>query len=102
MTETVIVALIGAFATVAVTVINLIGNRRRKQCAEEQAVRNGLQSLLRAEIIRSYEKYEDRGFCPIYAKEALKIEYTAYHNLGGNDVATDLYKKTLALPTEPN
>ena len=112
MTETVIVALIGAAATIAVTVMNLVASRRRKLCAKEQAerdelraerqaMRDGLQSLLRAEIIRSYEKYHDKGFCPIYAKEALKIEYTAYHNLGGNDVATDLYKKTTALPTEP-
>jgi hypothetical protein len=27
--------------------------------------------------------------------------YRAYHNLGGNDVATGLYTKTLDLPEEP-
>ena len=27
--------------------------------------------------------------------------YNAYHKLGGNDVATDLYEQTIALPTEP-
>ncbi len=66
-----------------------------------KAERDGLQSLLRQEIIRSYEKYSERGYCPIYAKEALKREYKSYHALGGNDVATDLYKKCLKLPTEP-
>ncbi|MPN16592.1 hypothetical protein SDC9_163937 [bioreactor metagenome] len=60
----------------------------------------GLQCLLRAEIIRSYEKYQDKGFCPLYAKEALKREYDSYHDLHGNDVATDLYRQMMALPTE--
>lgn len=71
-------------------------NNRKK----EKAIENGLQCLLRAEIIRSYEKYSDREYCPLYAKEALKREYDSYHNLGGNDVATDLYRQMMALPTE--
>lgn len=64
------------------------------------AIRNGVQCLLRAEIIRSHEKYMDKGFCPIYAREALKREYNAYHKLGGNDVATHLYNEVMELPCE--
>ena len=63
-----------------------------------RAVKNGLQCLLRAEIIRSHEKYFEREFCPIYAKDALTRAYAAYHALGGNDVATRLYEETLELP----
>lgn len=33
-----------------------------------KAIKNGLQCLLRAEIIRSYDKYTERGYCPLYAK----------------------------------
>lgn len=66
-----------------------------------KAIKNGLQCLLRAEIIRSHEKYKERGYCPIYAKEALTMAYNAYHALKGNDVATKLYKECLELPTEP-
>ena len=66
-----------------------------------RAIRNGVQCLLRAEIIRNHNKYNDNGYCPIYAKEALKRAYAAYHNLGGNDVATGLYNEVMALPTEP-
>lgn len=66
-----------------------------------KAIKNGLQCLLRAEIIRSHEKYKERGYCPIYAKEALTMAYNAYHALKGNDVATGLYKECLELPTEP-
>ena len=40
-----------------------------------KAIKNGLQCLLRAEIIRSYDKYTERGYCPLYAKEALTRAY---------------------------
>lgn len=66
-----------------------------------KAIKNGLQCLLRAEIIRSYDKYKERCYCPLYAKEALTRAYKAYHALGGNDVATELYNDTMELPTEP-
>ena len=65
-----------------------------------KAIRDGLQCLLRAEIIRSHDKYTDRGYAPHYAKEALTKAYKAYHNLGGNDVATKLYNDVMELPSE--
>lgn len=64
-----------------------------------KAMREGVRSLLRAEIIQSYEKYTDRGYCPIYARETLTKAYEAYHAMGGNGTGTDFYKKTMALPT---
>lgn len=67
---------------------------------KNDAVEEGVQCLLRAEIIRSHEKSMDRGYCPIYAKEALKRAYHAYHELRGNDVATRLYNEVMELPTE--
>lgn len=65
-----------------------------------KAIKNGLQCLLRAEIIRSHDKYIDRKYCPVYAKEALTKAYKAYHDLGGNDVATRLYHEIMALPSD--
>ena len=65
-----------------------------------RAIRNGVQCLLRAEIIRNHDKYIERKHCPIYVKEALRRAYTAYHALGGNDVATRLYDEVMELPTE--
>lgn len=65
------------------------------------AVADGVQCLLRAEIIRNHDKYVERKYCPIYAREALDRAYKAYHALDGNDVATDLYEATISLPTEP-
>lgn len=66
----------------------------------QKAIKDGLQCLLRAEIIRSYEKYDERGECPLYAKEALTRAYNAYHALGGNDVATELYHEIIEFPNE--
>lgn len=83
----------GGVLTWAVTYIKL----RKKR---DSALESGVQCLLRAEIIRNHDKYIDKGFCPIYAKEALKRAYAAYHNLGGNDVATQLYHQVMDLPTE--
>lgn len=67
----------------------------------ERAMEDGLQSLLRAEIIRANDKYMGQGYCPVYAKEALKRAYQAYHTLGGNDVATKLYEDVMKLPEYP-
>ena len=63
-----------------------------------KSLRDGLQCLLRAEIIRQHEKWTDRGYCPIWAKQALSREYKAYHALKGNDVATELYHEVMELP----
>lgn len=63
-----------------------------------QHIEDGLQCLLRAEIIRTNEKYMFKQYCPVYAKESLKRIYKAYHALGGNDVATHLYDEIMKLP----
>jgi len=65
---------------------------------KERALHEGVQCLLRAEIIACHERYTDAKYCPIYAKESLKRMYHSYHNLGGNDVATSLYEKMMAMP----
>lgn len=67
-----------------------------------EALKNGVQCLLRAEIIRANDKYTAQGYCPIYAKEALRVAYAAYHALDGNDVATKLFNDCMKLPENPN
>lgn len=73
---------------------------RKEGKAKEKAISDGLQALLRESIVSAYNKYSDRGFCPIYAKESIKKAYICYAALGGNDVATELYHKILAMPEE--
>ncbi|MBP0983106.1 MAG: hypothetical protein J6A19_05205 [Oscillospiraceae bacterium] len=111
MDSTVIVAIIGG----AVTIFNVIfstvmankSEKKRQKDVEEMRqndrtnqLESGVQCLLRAEIIRSHEKYMDKGFCPVYAREALSRAYEAYHALGGNGTITGLYNQIIALPTD--
>jgi len=67
---------------------------------KNDAIMQGIQSLLRESIISNYNKYQDLDYCPIYAKESVKRVYESYHDLGGNDVATTLYEKLLAMTEE--
>lgn len=78
----------------------LMRDQLKLEQAKNEAIAEGVQALLRESIVTSYNKHLDRGFCPIYAKESIKKVYKAYHNLGGNDVATSLYKKVLEMPEE--
>lgn len=75
--------------------------RYRAEQKKNDAIAAGVQSLLRENIVYNYNKYQDRGYCPIYAKESIKHVYDAYHDLGGNDVATKLYKTMLDMQEEP-
>lgn len=78
-----------------------VSKKLKMEHKRNEAMAAGTQSLLRESIVDNYNKYTDKGYCPIYAKESIKHTYEAYHDLGGNDVATQLYKTLLAMPEEP-
>lgn len=91
----------------AITALAGLGYRNvtkklQEEKARNEAIAEGLQALLRESIVGNYNKYKDKGFCPIYAKESVKSVYSAYHKLGGNDVATSLYDKILKMEDEGN
>lgn len=77
-----------------------VANRLSEEQRKNEAISQGVQALLRESIVTAYNKYSDKGFCPIYAKESIKKVYKAYSALGGNDVASELYRKILAMPEE--
>lgn len=84
--------------------INKVLNKKdeaiAKEEAQSQAIAEGVQCLLRRAIIEDHGKCRDRGYCPIPEKENIKKEYEAYHKLGGNDVASELYNEVLKMPVE--
>ncbi len=86
-------ALCGALFGSAVTMIKKIRKR-------DEALEDGIECLLRAELIRAHKEYKRKGFCPIYARESITKMYDAYHGLGGDGVITGLKNEVLALPTE--
>ena len=78
-----------------------VSARLKKEHEKNVAIAEGVQALLRENIVSNYNRYLEKGYCPIYAKESIKKVYKAYADLGGNDVATGLYKDLLDMPTEP-
>lgn len=88
----------------AVSKINFRKLRKRLETEEKKniAIANGVQAMLRDAIINNYNKYKDRGYIPIYARESVKKIYEAYQGLGGNDVAHDLYEKMRHWDTDPD
>lgn len=61
--------------------------------------RKGVQALLRASMINDYNKWLDKGYAPIYARENFENCWKQYHALGKNGVMDDLHNKFLELPT---
>lgn len=79
------------------------GEREKAKKKEEEKIKalsDGVEALLRESIVTNYNKWSERHYCPIYAKESIKRVHSAYKSLGGNDVATHLYHEILELPTE--
>lgn len=66
-----------------------------------RAIGKGTQSLLRAELIRSGEKYIERGWIEVYAKDAYDKCYQSYHHLGQNGTMDDMHEKVMNLQTYP-
>lgn len=95
------VALIGGGTTIFNVVYTNRKNAKKRANDYDEALRNGVQCLLRADIIHVHDKYTKLKYCPIYVKEALTRGYKAYHALNGNDVATDLYNDVMKLSETP-
>lgn len=97
--------LISGAAVVLVAIIEAIAARERKRIkADNQksdALMNGVQALLRREIIAEYNHYTEQGHIPIYCIENVLDMYNAYKALGGNGMATKLVEVLKQLPTKP-
>lgn len=80
----------------------IIGKASRKKFTYQdvEEFRNGLCALLRNEIVVAHRTYSEKGFCSIEDKRNIAEMYQAYHNLGGNDIATALKNQILELPNE--
>lgn len=73
----------------------------KRNAKETEAIKLGLQAILRSQMVSDYNKWSDRGYAPIYARENFENCWKQYHSLGANGVMDDLHAKFLQLPTEP-
>lgn len=99
-TNTVLTDLIGyLIPLIAAGVLGWAANDRRGA----KAVAEGVKCLLRARIIDLHGHTVGAGkpVTPDIKREAAAA-YSAYHDLGGNDMATSLYDEIMHAPTSDN
>ena len=66
-----------------------------------KAIKLGLQALLRAQLIADWNKWSEKGYAPIYARENFENCWVQYHALGANGVMNNIHIRFFELPTEP-
>lgn len=81
-----------------ITYIHKVLNELRRN---NKALKDGTQALLRAQMVNDYNKWRDRGYAPIYARENFENCWVQYHALGANGVMDNIHTIFLTLPTEP-
>ena len=86
---------------VLVTAWRYLYGRVKENDRKTESVQLGVQALLRNQMIHEYNKYQEKGYAPIYAIENFENMWIQYHNLGANGVMDEIHKKFKALPTEP-
>lgn len=74
--------------------------RLKDNAKETAAVKMGVQALLRAGMIRDWEKYSEQGFAPIHVRDNFENCWKHYHALGVNGVMDDIHERFMQLPTE--
>ena len=70
------------------------------QARQVRAVKLGMQALLRAQMVGDWNKWSEKGWAPIYARQNFENCWKQYHSLGANGVMDDIHRRFLELPTE--
>lgn len=83
-----------------VTIIEIFYKKIKNNEKRTEALKLGVQALLRDRLYAYYNKYSEYKYAPIYAKENFENIYKQYHRLGNNGVMDDIYRKFMELPTE--
>lgn len=76
----------------------MIKTKQDEQEKKNKAIENGVQALLRNELIRGYREYETKGEMSIIDKENIEHLFNEYKNLGGNGTVEQMYEELLTLP----
>jgi len=76
-------------------IITYVVRQQNKKINQQQAIKDGVQALLRDRLIQAHNHYMDKGFCPIYARESMVEMAKQYYNLGGNGVIPSLVERVM-------
>jgi hypothetical protein len=80
--------------------MGVVYRKLKCQQTDYEAIKNGVKALLRAQIISTYNKYENEGEMPIYARENMHGLYESYKSLGGNGAIDELMVMVAKLPNK--
>lgn len=79
-------------------VYRILYSRIKEADKRRTATQEGIQALLRAQMISEYNKALDKGYAAIYSKESFENVWKKYHDLGVNGVMDDIHEKYMSLP----
>ena len=80
--------------------IGFLSSKLKKNKAKEKAIEDGVQALLRNELVREYREYKAKGELSILDKENIESMFRQYKNLGGNGTVEQLITELMRLPTK--
>ena len=66
---------------------------------EIKALRDGMRSLLRRNIIADCETAQIQGYCNITNKDVIKDMFDSYTALGGNGIVKPMVEQLMKMPT---
>ena len=81
-------------------VLGFVSTKLKKNKKKDLAIEQGVQALLRNEIIRRYREFESKGEISILDKENLEEMFVQYQNLGGNGTVKKMMEDLLELKTK--
>ena len=90
--------LFGLLIAALTFVVRSISARLKREQAENQALRDGMRSLLRSQIETQCERALGDGWCGARLRGTISDLYTSYHALGGNGVITGIVEQVMGLP----
>lgn len=86
--------------TILGVAIGFVSTKVKASNKKDKAIEEGVQALLRNELIRRYREYETRKEITILDKENMEAMFKQYENLGGNGTVKKMYEELLELPTK--
>ena len=76
-----VLCLIGVPALI-LAVFKYLWSQIKHNTEDSKALKAGIQALLRAQMISDFNKYSEKGYAPIYARDNFENCWKQYHSLG--------------------
>ena len=72
--------------------------KQKEQDIKRKAIENGVQALLRNELIKNFREYKQKGEATLLDKENMDHMFKEYFNLGGNGMMKEVHEEFKEIP----